>query len=206
MNNAKKLKILAASDLHGNSVVSKDLADKAVKEHADIVVIAGDILNFGEYAKNMIKPFVDKKETVVFVPGNHDPEEAIEEFVHNYKIKNIDGSYMISGDVGFFGCGGSTLPVFPYFLTEKQIYYRLKTGFEKIKDKKKKVMITHMHPAGGLIEKFSFPGSTAIKKAIESFKPDVHICGHIHELEGMEEKIGKTRVLSVGKRGTIIEI
>lgn len=206
MNNAKKLRILAASDLHGISSVSKELARKAEKEHADLVVIAGDVLDFGEYAKDMIKPFVERKETVLFVPGNHDTEEAVEGFTQNYKIKNVDGSYMVVGDVGFFGCGGSTLPAFPYSLTEKQIYYHLKTGFERIKNKKKKVMITHMHPAGGLIEKFSFPGSDAIKKAIESFKPDVHICGHIHELEGMEEKIGKTRILSVGKRGTIIEI
>ncbi len=202
----KKMRILAASDFHGNEIVSKDLAKKAEKEKADLVVIAGDILDFGGYAKNMIKPFVEREETVVFVPGNHDTEEATESFVKNYKIKNLDGSYLIIGNVGFFGCGGSTMPMFSYYLTENEIYYRLKTGFEKIKDKKKKVMVTHMHPAKSTIEKFSFPGSMGIKKAIERFTPDILICGHIHEMEGLEEVIGKTKVFAVGKRGTIIDI
>ena len=63
-----------------------------------------------------------------------------------------------------------------------------------------------MHPSGSLIEKFSFPGSKAVRKAIDKFKPDIHLCGHIHEMEGFEEKIGKTIVFSVGKRGKIIEL
>jgi len=203
---SKKLKILAAGDFHGNDLVSKELAKKAEKEKADLVVIAGDILDFGEYAKNMIMPFVERKETVLFIPGNHDTEEAVEGFVNNYKVKNLDGSYFAVGDIGFFGCGGSTMHGFPHYVNEDEIYNRLKAGHEKIKSKKKKVMVTHMHPASSIIEKFSYPGSSSIKKAIEKFKPDVHICGHIHELEGVEEKIGKTKVFSVGKRGTVIEV
>jgi Icc-related predicted phosphoesterase len=202
----KKLKILATSDFHGNSVVAKEVAKKAEKEKADIVVIAGDVLDFGQYAKNLFRPFMDKNESVLFVPGNHDTEEAVDEFVKNYKIKNLDGGYVVFGDIGFFGCGGTNMKFFPHYFTEDQIYYKLKKGFEKIKNIKKKVMITHVHPAGSLIEKFSFSGSPAVRKAIEKFKPDIHICGHIHELEGMEEAIGKTKVLSVGKRGTMIEI
>lgn len=40
----------------------------------------------------------------------------------------------------------------------------------------------------------------------EKLQPDLFISGHIHELEGIEEKIGKTRVINVGRRGKIIEI
>ncbi len=201
-----KLRILAASDFHGSELVSKDLAKKAEKEKADVVVIAGDILDFGKYAKNVIRPFVEKNEKVVFVPGNHDTEDAVEEFVKNYHIKNIHGNYAVFGDVGFFGCGGSLMPLFPYMMTEEEIYDKLKKGYGKIKNKPKKVMITHVHPSGGLVEKFSFPGSKSVRRAIDRFKPDVHICGHIHELEGVEEKIGKTVSVSVGKRGKIIEV
>ena len=45
-----------------------------------------------------------------------------------------------------------------------------------------------------------------IRKAINQFKPDLFISGHIHEAEGLSEKIGKTKVISVGKKGKIIEI
>ena len=42
--------------------------------------------------------------------------------------------------------------------------------------------------------------------AIEEFKPEIHICGHIHETHGIEEKIGSTTVINVGKTGKIIEL
>ena len=45
-----------------------------------------------------------------------------------------------------------------------------------------------------------------VKKAIEKFHPDLLLCSHVHEAEGIEEKIGKTKVISVGKKGKIIKI
>ena len=58
------------------------------------------------------------------------------------------------------------------------------------------------------MEKFSniFPGSEGVRKAIETFKPDILLCSHVHEAEGIEEMIGKTKVINVGKRGKIIEV
>ena len=37
-------------------------------------------------------------------------------------------------------------------------------------------------------------------------QPDLFLQAHIHEAEGIEEKIGKTRVINVGRRGTVIDI
>jgi Icc-related predicted phosphoesterase len=58
------------------------------------------------------------------------------------------------------------------------------------------------------MEKFSsfIPGSDGVRKAIDQLKPDILLCSHVHEAEGLEEKIGKTRVINVGKKGKIIEI
>jgi Icc-related predicted phosphoesterase len=67
-------------------------------------------------------------------------------------------------------------------------------------------MITHMHPSESLSEFSGFPGSKSINKAIKEFKPDILIHGHIHEAAGVEEIIGKTKVINVGRDGTIIEI
>jgi Icc-related predicted phosphoesterase len=69
-------------------------------------------------------------------------------------------------------------------------------------------MVTHVHPSGTLMEKLTsiFPGSDGIKKAVEKFKPDLLLCSHVHEAEGIEEKLGKTKVINVGKKGKIIDI
>ena len=63
-----------------------------------------------------------------------------------------------------------------------------------------------MHPAKSKSEFSGFKGSKSITKAIEKFKPDFLLHGHIHEAEGIEEKLGTTKVINVGREGKIIEL
>lgn len=204
MEKTKKTRILAASDLHGDSRKVKKLAELAYKKNVDLVVIAGDITQFDMDTTNMIGPFLSKGKRVLFVPGNHDSPATAEFLSEKYKITNLQFySYRREG-VGFFGCGGAN--VGPHEITEREMMQYLKKGFSSVRDAEKKIMVTHLHPAGTNIEKISFEGSESIRNAIEEFQPDIHICGHIHEAEGMEENIGKTKVFCVGSKGKIIEI
>jgi Icc-related predicted phosphoesterase len=91
-------------------------------------------------------------------------------------------------------------------MDEKTVFQTLKQSHDSLKDVKTKIMVTHTHPEGSVLGLGVFPGSDGVKKAINEFKPDIHLCGHIHETEGIEEKIGKTRVINVGRRGKIIEV
>ena len=50
------------------------------------------------------------------------------------------------------------------------------------------------------------PGSNAVRDAIKKFQPDIAIFGHVHEAEGLEEKVGKTKLINVGRKGKIIEL
>ncbi len=198
------MKILAASDLHGNEGVVEKLAGEAEKNEVDLVIIAGDISDFGEIAKGMIGPFLKKGKKVAFVVGNHETPGLGEFLVEKYKATNIQSYAFMAGDVGFFGCGGANIG--PTSVSEDELFYYLNKGFHYVSGAKKKIMVTHVHPSGSKIEKFSFPGSEAVTKVIYQFKPDIHICGHIHEMEGFEEKIGNTQVICVGNRGRIIEV
>ena len=69
-------------------------------------------------------------------------------------------------------------------------------------------MVTHVHPAGSKTERMTriFPGSEAVMNAIKKFQPDIALFGHIHEAEGLEEMVGKTRLLNIGREGKIIKI
>jgi hypothetical protein len=198
----KKFKILAAGDFHGSSSITKKLAEKAEKENVDLVILTGDITGIVE-TDNLIKPFLDKKKKVVFVPGNWDSSEVSEFFTQLYGIKNIGNHYVKYGNVGIFGVGS---PDWQMQLRERKTFEKLKKDFEKIKNLEKKIMVSHIHAQETKSEFSGFKGSSALKKAIEKFQPDLFISGHIHEAEGIEEKIGKTRVISVGKKGKIIEI
>lgn len=198
----KKFKILAAGDFHGDSSVTKKLAEKAAKEKVDLVILTGDITSPIE-TKNLFKPFLEKEKRVVFVPGNWDSTENINFLSQLYRIKNIGDHYVKYDNIGIFGIGS---PDWQMELDDEKAYEKLKKDFEKIKDLEKKIMVSHLHAAGTKSEFSGVAGSKALRKAIERFQPDIFLSGHIHEAEGLSEKIGKTRIYSVGKKGTVIEL
>ena len=200
------LKILAAGDIHGDTNHAKRLADQAEKENIDLVILCGDLTYAETSTEGIIGPFVSKKKKVILIPGNHETVATADFLAELYGATNLHGYSIKYKDVGFFGCGGANIGLFQ--LGEDEIFELIKKDYERIKDSKKKILVTHVHPSGSLMEKFTefFPGSSGVRKAIDTFKPDILLCSHVHEAEGIEEKIGTTQVINVGKRGKIIEI
>ncbi len=202
LNKKKKFKILAAGDFHGDSSISKRLAERAEKEKVDLVILTGDITGHFE-TKDIIKPFLDKRQRVIFVPGNWESTQEAEFLSKLYGVTNVGKHYVKYGNVGIFGVGASE---WEPLLNEKRTFEKLKKEFSKIKNLEKKILVSHIHAQGTKSEFSGFKGSSALKKAIKDFKPDLFLTGHIHEAEGIEEKIGKTRIVNVGRKGQIIEI
>jgi Icc-related predicted phosphoesterase len=197
----KKLRILAAGDIHGDSSLTKKLAEKAEKENVDLVILAGDITSPID-SKNLIKPFQERKKKVLLIPGNWDSLETIDFLAEFYGMKNIHGYSIKYKDVGIFGAGGAR----GFNVSDKELFETLKKGNSALSGLKKKIMVTHMHAKGTGSEFSGFEGSHAIRKAIEKFQPDLLLHSHIHEAEGIEDKIGKTRIVNVGRSGKILEI
>jgi len=213
MKKREVLKILAAGDLHGDKEQSKKLAEKAKKEKVDLVILTGDLTFFEQDTTGIVGPFIEKGLRVLLIPGNHETLATADFLAELYGGKNIHGYAVIYKGVGIVGVGGSN--VGPNFvLTEEEIWETIKQGFERLKmiekysPLEKILVISHTHPSGTLMERFTtfFKGSTALRRAIEYFKPDLVLCSHVHEAEGLEEKIGKTKIINVGRNGRIIEI
>ena len=200
------MKILAAGDLHGDMRAAKRLADKAKKNKVDLVVLSGDLTYADTSTKGLIGPFKKANQKVLIIPGNHESPATTSALAEIYDITDLHGYAVKIKDVGIFGAGSANLG--PFQLGDKEVQDLLVKGFKKIKSAKKKVMITHVHPDKTMMSKFSLwlPGSKAVAKAIEELQPYIAICSHIHEAEGLEERIGKTRLINVGKKGKIIEV
>src|SRR3989338_7799004 len=205
-SNKRKLRILAAGDIHGDTSQAKALAEQAEKENIDLVVLCGDLTYAEASTEGIIGPFVKKQKKVILIPGNHETVATADFLAELYGAINLHGYSIKYRDVGLFGCGGANIGMLQ--LGEDEIFELIKKGYDRIKDAKKKILVTHVHPTGSLMEKFTsiFPGSGGVKKAIDTFKPDILLCSHVHEAEGIEEMIGKTKVINVGKKGKIIEI
>ncbi len=200
------MRILAFGDVHGDRTLVNKLAERSVKEKADLVIMCGDLTFMEMSTEGLIGPFVSKGKKVLLIPGNHETVATADFLAQLYGVKNIHGYSVRYKDIGIFGCGGANIGI--HQLAEDEIFSLLKKGYDRISYLPKKIMVTHVHPKGSLMERFTsfFPGSEGVRKAIENFKPDIALCSHVHEAEGIEEKINKTRVINVGKKGKIIEI
>ena len=200
----KKTKILAVGDIHGDTGLVKKLAEKAKKENVDLIILAGDLTFVEQSVKDLIGPFIKAKKEVLLIPGNHESTATTDFLSKMYpNTKSIHGYSIKKQGLGIFGAGGGdVINVTP----DKEIFDTLKKGHDKIKDSKKKIMVTHMHPKGSKAEFSGFKGSRAVKKALEKFHPDILISAHIHEASGIEEKMGETKVINVSRKEKIFEI
>jgi len=207
-NNPKKFKILAAGDIHGDTSLTKRLAERARKENVDLVILTGDLTFIEQSTANLIGPFAKVGKKVLLIPGNHETIATADFLAQIYPdVKNLHGYAVKMGNIGIFGAGGANIGPFTR-LKESDLYDLLAKGFGKVKDSKFKIMVTHVHPSNTIIEKFTqfFRGSEGVERAIKKFKPDIALCSHVHEAAGIEEMLGKTRVIDVGREGKIIEI
>ncbi len=201
------MRILASGDIHGDSSLAKRLAETAVKENVDLVILTGDLTYAEQSSENILGHFAKRGKKVFLIPGNHDSPATADFLAEAYDMRNMHGYGIKYGDIGFFGAGGANIgPIFN--VSDKDTYELLKKGHERIKGAKLKVLITHNHPTGSMMENFSniVPGNAGLRKAIDAFHPDIVLCSHVHEAAGIEEQIGKTKVINVSRQFKIIDL
>jgi len=194
----KKLRILAAGDLHGDVGIAEKLSEKAKKGRVDLVVLAGDLHGYMGEGEGILSPFKKAKQKVVFVPGNLDSSVDSDRLKG---AKSIHNYYVTYGGIGIAGIGS---PDWKLELDKKDLK-EIKKNFGRMKADKK-ILVSHLHAEGTEAEFSGIPGDRILKEAVKEFKPDLLISAHIHEAEGIEDKIGKTKVIQVGRKGKILEI
>lgn len=202
----KKTKILAVGDFHGDTRLAEKLAEKAKKEKVDLIILTGDHTFAETSIEGLIGPFAKQKKPVLLIPGNHESPQtsALMAQIYAPYAKNLHGYYFTKNGLGIFGAGTANMGI--HQIKDEDIFKLLKRSHDKIKNLKKQIMVTHIHPENTKFEFSGWEGSKAVRKAIEKFQPDFAICSHIHEAAGLEEKIGKTRVINVARKEKIFEI
>ncbi|MBT7706707.1 hypothetical protein HN747_04640 [archaeon] len=193
------VKILAASDIHDHKASVKKLAKKALDEHVDLIILAGDIHSYSEGNKNILDPLKKTNKKILFIPGNCENTEEYNRIKDS--AKSIHGYYVTYGGVGIAGIGS------PNWTLEhdEEDFSIIEKQFKKMKPEKK-ILVSHLHAKDTKAEFSGVEGEEVLKRAVKKFKPDILISGHIHEAEGIEDKIGKTKVFQVGRTGKIFNI
>lgn len=188
------MKLLCVSDLHGEPGEIERLSA------VDVLVIAGDITHFGdrERAREILEGFKSAKRLLA-VPGNCDNLDVNEALVE--LDADLHSRGRIVEDVGFFGLGGSNSTPFntPQEYSEDELWDFLAEGYEQVKSSPIKVMVSHPPPSNTDLDKTDIMhvGSKKVREFIEMYKPDLVLCGHVHEARG-QDVIGKTVIINPG--------
>ncbi len=204
------MKIISFGDVHEDT--NNLIKIKSELENADLIVISGDLTNYHgtSEAKKVLESIKKYNKRLLAQYGNLDQPD-VNEYLTGEGI-NLHGNGYLFGDVGIFGCGGSSPTPFntPSEISETNIKNYLTHGYGKVKDAKWKIMVCHTPPkdtAIDVVRSGMHVGSGIVRDFIVQHKPDVCISGHIHESRG-KDKVGDTIVLNAGmfKDGWYIEI
>src|SRR6266404_4606763 len=199
------MRIAATADLHF-SPQSYDHIREAmsrVRDEADLLIIAGDLTNFGKVdeMRSLLNALVRLRIPIVAVLGNHDyesnEEQQLMRLMVDEGIKVLDGSSYERDGVGFAGtkgfCGGFGRGALTSF-GEPEVKAFVKAGIDEAMNleralsvlrTKKRVVVTHYAPVretaeGEPNEIFPYLGSSRLGEVIDRFGAELVIHGHAH--------------------------
>lgn len=196
------MKVLVGTDFHGNEGAFESFASKAEEEHAEVLIVCGDITHFGTLreAKYLLSLLSGLRVPLLFVPGNCDPPSLVGVDMEGANcIHAKDVSY---GGLTFLGVGGSPPTPFstPFEMAEEEIMEALNHASQTLTDSRWLVLVSHTPPYNTQLDKTSFSdhvGSRSVRKFVEEQKPSVVFCGHIHEARG-KDQINNTILVNPG--------
>jgi len=183
------MRILAVADIHGAIEVYRWLPGAVLDYHADVLILAGDLLIGGweeeqsEHARMIVMPSLQAVPVpIFFIMGNDD---HIELQYENERIRSVHGRRL---DFGAYGIAGYQFS--PPFMggchekPEDEIAADLCT-IEPLLDKNT-ILVTHT-PAFGNVDRIYSGyqvGSHALAGMLDRVNIACHIHGHIHHSFG----------------------
>ena len=183
------MKIIAAADIHGSQFRLNILLKNIEKYSPDLVIICGDITQFGpaELAKNFLDQIPVE---ALAVTGNIDTKD-VKRGIDESKATNIEMRKVVKKDINFVGTNGIDLEQIK-FLNDKKLV------------DENTVLVSHVPPCGFQDKVFlgMHGGNKELRKIVDKYKPRLVLCGHIHEDPGYDKNKNTVIVnCSMGKRG-----
>ena len=199
------MKIAAVADLHFSPQSYERMRDQLgrVREEADLLVLAGDLTNFGrpEEMESLMHALVRLRLPIVAVLGNHDYESGqpaeLMSIMTAEGIKVLDGTAYERDGVGFAGTKGFPGGFGRGALTafgEPEVKAFVQAGIdEALKLERamsqlrtpKRVVVLHYAPIGDTVkgeppEIYPYLGSSRLAEVVDRHGADLVLHGHAH--------------------------
>jgi uncharacterized protein len=205
------MRIAATADLHFTAQRYTALRDELskVRDEADLLILAGDLTNFGQPSEMepLINAIIRLRVPVVAVLGNHDfecgQEKELMRMMIAEGIKVLDGSAYERDGVGFAGTKGflggfgrGVLTAFgepeikAFVRASVDEAMKLERAMSQLRTDKR-VVVLHYSPVAGTVqgeppEIFPFLGCSRLAEVVDRHGADFIVHGHAHHgtLEG----------------------
>ena len=199
------MRIAATADLHFTPQSYAKLKDQfeRVRDEADVLVLAGDLTNFGqpEEMEPLLNVLVRLRLPTIVVLGNHDfecgKEPELARMIISSGIKLLDGSAYERDGVGFAGTKGFVGGFGRGILTafgEREIKdlvrasideaLKLERAMSQLRSSKR-VVVLHYSPIADTVqgeapEIFPFMGTSRLAEVVDRHGADLVVHGHAH--------------------------
>lgn len=205
------MRIAATADLHFTGASHSTLLDQLgrVRESADVLVVAGDLTNFGrpDEMEPLLNVVVRSRIPTIMVLGNHDYEsgkqDELTKMMIGAGIKVLDGTAYERDGVGFAGTkgfpGGFGRGVLTAFGEPEVKQFVQASIDEALKLERamaqlrapKRIVVLHYSPIAATVqgeatEIFPFLGTSRLAEVVDRHGADLVLHGHAHhgQLEG----------------------
>ena len=139
---------------------------------------------------------------VVAVLGNSDRLSFLDDFASLDNVRLLHFGHTRIGGMTVIGASGVQTQDHGafYYLTESQFYRGLVRAYAEAGRPNHFILLTHAPPYGfaDLVPDGKHVGSLGIRRFVDGYHPDIHVCGHIHEASGIYEA-GATKVVNPGR-------
>jgi Icc-related predicted phosphoesterase len=199
------MRIAATADLHFSPQSYDRIRDQMarVRDYADLLIIAGDLTNYGRPSEmeSLLNALVRIRVPVVAVLGNHDCESNQEEELIRMMtaegIKVLDGTAYERDGVGFAGTKGFAGGFGRGILTafgEQAVKAFVQAGIEEAMKleralsqlrTEKRVVVMHYAPIAATVqgepaEIYPYLGSSRLAEVVDRHGADLIVHGHAH--------------------------
>lgn len=205
------MRIAATADLHFTGASHSTLLDQLgrVRDSADVLVVAGDLTNFGrpDEMEPLLNVVVRSRIPTIMVLGNHDYEsgkqDELSKMMTSAGIKVLDGTAYERDGVGFAGTkgfpGGFGRGVLTAFGEPEVKQFVQASIDEALKLERamaqlrapKRIVVLHYSPIAATVqgeatEIFPFLGTSRLAEVVDRHGADLVLHGHAHhgQLEG----------------------
>jgi uncharacterized protein len=197
------VKLLIFSDIH----TDWKTLERLLATEADYYIAAGDQVSWERGLERCGEILKTRGDKVWVLPGNHEKASQISDMCQKFGLNDFHERSFEVGRWKVAGLGYSSITPFdtPGEYTEEQI----ETKLEKFAELEPLVLVCHAPPHDTALDQIRpglHAGSTAVRDFIEKRQPEYFFCGHIHEAEGVEITMGRTRARNVGKAAFLLDL